>query len=110
MVATNFSIASYPNPKLHLRPGSLRGRSKVAARQDMLSHTGLKHGAAHLEPSSDAARRAKRAPRQHPYRRWGLGLNSRSIRIVLLDAIAIRRALNAVFGTGFGSVFPKLKC
>ena len=75
--------------------------------QDMLSHTGL--NTALLEPSSDAARRAKRAPRQHPYRRWGLGLNSGSIRIVLLDAIPIRQ-FNAVFGTGFGSVFPSLKC
>ena len=26
----------------------------------------LEHSAAYLEPSSDAARRAKRAPRQHP--------------------------------------------
>ena len=69
----------------------------------------LEHGAEYLEPSSDAARRAKRAPRQHPCRRWGLGLNSGSIRIVLLDAIPIRQ-FNAVFGTGFGSVFPSLKC
>ena len=29
----------------------------------------LEHDAAYLEPSNDAARRAKHAPRQHPYRR-----------------------------------------
>ena len=55
------------------------------------------------------ARRAKRTPHQHPYRRWGLSLNSGSLRIVLLDAIPIRQ-FTAVFGTGFGSVFPRLKC
>ena len=31
------------------------------------------------------------------------------LKIVLLDAIPIRQ-FSAVFGTGFGSVFPKLKC
>jgi hypothetical protein len=55
------------------------------------------------------ATRAKRAPHQHPCRRWGLSLNSGSLRIVLLDAIPIRQ-FAAVFGTGFRSVFPRLKC
>ena len=31
------------------------------------------------------------------------------LKIVLLDAIPIRQ-FSAVFGTGFGSVFPELKC
>ena len=76
--------------------------------QDMLSHTGL-NTARHIwnlratQLGGQSARLAS-IPAD-----LGLGLNSRSIRIVLLDAIPIRQ-FNAVFGTGFGSVFPSLKC
>ena len=76
--------------------------------QDMLSHTGL-NTTRHIWNLQATQLGGQSARLASIPTELGLGLNSRSIRIVLLDAIPIRQ-FNAVFGTGFGSVFPRLKC
>ena len=76
--------------------------------QDMLSHTGL-NTARHIWNLRATQLGVQSARLTSTLRRWGLCLNSGSIRIVLLDAIPIRQ-FSAVFGTGFRSVFPRLKC